>query len=183
MNEFHFDEAICIFSLRVDKDGETFTCGGSLIDSRRILTAAHCVVDHRNDQKISPKNVRPYLGIQSVNEVDEIIKPAEVSHYEIHPKFPNNGYDIALLVLKEPVKFTKTISPICIRAFESDSNFQNKKLTVVGWGINDVSPDEDDQEKMVEVSPEIPMEAEVDFVSREYHFIPSTIATFEQNEN
>ncbi|XP_074596464.1 transmembrane protease serine 9-like [Brevipalpus obovatus] len=147
-----------------DSDGDTFICGGSLIDSRRILTAAHCVLDDDNNE-ILPENIRPYLGLQSTNETDRIIKAAEVSHYKVDPKYPKyNGYDIALIVLKKPVKFTKTVSPICIPA--SEPNLKNKRFTVVGWGDSHLEPDEDDPENMVAMSSTVPMETEMDFVPK-----------------
>lgn len=152
---------------RKGKGDDISICGGSLIDSRRILTAAHCALDD-DDNEVPVEDIRPYLGLQSVEEADTTIKAAKVSYYEVNPHYPKyNGYDIALIVLEKPVKFTKTISPICIPAF--GSKLKDKKFTVVGWGDSHLEPDRNNPEKMISMTPTVPMEAEVDFVSSESH--------------
>ncbi|XP_074600072.1 melanization protease 1-like [Brevipalpus obovatus] len=153
--------------LEVDKNGGTSMCGGSLIDSRRILTAAHCVFN-RTQHRVPAEDLYAYLGIQSVEDAEVSIKGARISHYEVNPHYPQyNGYDIALLVLKKPVKFTKYISPICIPAFESDETLLHKKLTVVGWGISHLERDENDPNNTIPMTSTVPMEAKVDFISKE----------------
>lgn len=153
---------------RTYKSGGWYSCGGSLIDSRRVLTAAHCVFD-KQDHKVPARDIRVYLGVQLTYEAGYTIPSASVSHYEVHPNYPKkHGYDIALLVLDKPVKFTKTVSPICIPAYESDSNFPNKKLTVAGWGRSVLEVDESNPKKMKSASTPTPMEAEVDFIPGNY---------------
>lgn len=152
----------------MDKNGGTSMCGGSLIDSRRILTAAHCVHD-RNNQKIPASDIRVYLGVQSRYEADRTVVANKVSHYEVGKFYPSiHGFDIALLVLEKPVKFTRTVSPICISAFDSDFDLENKRLTVAGWGVSHLQQDRSDPKKMIPATPMIPMESEVDFVSHKY---------------
>ena len=41
--------------------------------------------------------------------------------------------DIAILVLKSPVKYTDTVKPICLP--EGNSSYAGEKGTVVGWGL------------------------------------------------
>lgn len=153
----------------MDKNGRTSTCGGSLIDSRRILTAAHCVFN-LTGHRVTPENLRAYLGIQSVEDADVYIEGAKISHYHVDSNYPvHKGFDIALLVLKEPVKFSRTISPICIPAFESDSYYENKKFTIVGWGISHLIRDPDNPENKIPMTSTVPMEAKVDFISSKFH--------------
>lgn len=51
-----------------------------------------------------------------------------------HRNFDMNSYnhDVALLKLKKPVRFTKTIKPVCLPQPETDP--AGKEGTVVGWG-------------------------------------------------
>ncbi|XP_074596463.1 clotting factor G beta subunit-like [Brevipalpus obovatus] len=151
--------------IKLDKDGETVSCGGSLIDSRRVLTAAHCVYNS-TQQKIPVENIRVYLGLHSVSEVDQAIGASKVSHYEVDENFPNvHGYDIALLILEEPVKFTKTISPICLITPGNDYTKDVKKLTIVGWGISSFVPHKLEPGKIALTTSTVPIEANIDFLS------------------
>ncbi|XP_074596646.1 venom protease-like [Brevipalpus obovatus] len=150
--------------IKIFKNGGSYSCGGSLIDSRRVITAAHCVYDEK-DHKVPARDIRVYLGVQLKYEAGYTVPPAGVSHYEVHSNYPKkHGYDIALLVLEKPVKFTRTVSPICVPAFENDSAFSDKKLTVAGWGKSVLKPDESDPKKMKAAITDIPMEAEIDFI-------------------
>ncbi|XP_076637197.1 uncharacterized protein LOC143349673 [Colletes latitarsis] len=107
-------------------------CGGSLIDDKHILTAAHCVAN-MNPWDVARLTVR--LGdynIKTNTEIKHVERRVKriVRHRGFNLRTLYN--DIALLTLSEPVPFTAQIRPICLPS--GSQLYSGKTATVIGWG-------------------------------------------------
>ncbi|KAI1305287.1 Coagulation factor XI [Halotydeus destructor] len=117
----------------VDKDGQNMQpfCGGSLINNRYIVTAAHCLQNHEPDRLVvilGVSDFRSPVPETAVYNVDKIFCDTRYSPTDRYQKF-----DIALIRLDREVKFNENLLPVCLpgRKLRQD-HFDS--LTVTGWG-------------------------------------------------
>ncbi|KXJ70018.1 hypothetical protein RP20_CCG025134 [Aedes albopictus] len=105
-------------------------CGGTLIWMDFVLTAAHCVVDHRN---IRPDIVRfGDLNLETDDD-DEYAQQFKISRIYRHPlhRFGVKYHDIALMKLEKPVRIHDTVCPACLWI---DPEIRFTELVATGWG-------------------------------------------------
>jgi len=104
-------------------------CGASLIDSRHIVTAAHCFQNSG-----SPSAYKVVLGLHDRSALGSSHRTVNVETITKHPEYNNpnqHSNDIAVLRLSTSVPFSSSISPICLPQNDAPAG---KECVVSGWG-------------------------------------------------
>ncbi|XP_046333457.1 serine proteinase stubble-like [Haliotis rufescens] len=122
----------CEFPWMVYIYRENSPCGGSIIDSRHIVTAGHCL------SNVAKSQLTITIGEYNTNEYRPKAEFV-VRNYRIFiPSTYQSQYyrdDIAMIKLDEPIDFSRyeCLTPICIP--ESWRRFSGVSCTVIGWGV------------------------------------------------
>ena len=118
------------------KKNDTYShiCGGSVINKKFILSAAHCF------DSIQLSDLRCVFGTADLDYSTPERKEIKIEEIILHPKYKGTSYfDIALVKLKEDLDFNDAISPICIPDLPTlDVNHRvHHATTLTGWGATE----------------------------------------------
>lgn len=101
-------------------------CGGTLVSTKSVICASHCYTP------VSQFKVVLGLNDYTQNTGQKSFTPVS---FVTNPSFNMQtvDWDYAVITLSQPVTFTSTMSPVCLPA-QTGSYYDNKMLTVTGWG-------------------------------------------------
>jgi len=111
-----------------------FMCGGTIINKRYVITAAHCLFEGSTQMKATTHNLQVLVGehniCDGVNEGGKVIKVEKV---HVRSDYGKHANDFAILRLAEEIKFTAAIKPACLPE-KADQDYSGQMGTISGWG-------------------------------------------------
>ncbi|RZC43210.1 uncharacterized protein BDFB_002243, partial [Asbolus verrucosus] len=128
--------------------GPDFKCGGTIINEKYILTAAHCITNLKFSLlgvRIGEHDISTSVDCEITREGEKICSPPhqDLAIEEIipHPDYNSKAYtnDIGLLRVATPMTITlENIKPICLPVDQARNyNFTNQNVVVTGWGATE----------------------------------------------
>jgi len=106
-----------------DKQGDTFSCGGSVVSKKHVVTAAHCTA-----------GMESLVVIPGADDVTQGSR-VNVAKWTDHPQYNtrNLNNDISVLELATELAFDESISPICLP--DVDADYAGKTAVMSGYGL------------------------------------------------
>jgi len=137
------------------RNGRFYQCGGAIISSKEILTAAHCVCWSKTicHKTVPKEDVRIAVGQHDLNYIHGVTtfdeapwRPPQRGVHKLckkperhifYNRLRDKNNDFAILTLCEDLEFTKEVSPVCLpesAGREPDLN-EGVDTIITGWGL------------------------------------------------
>lgn len=118
-------------ALRAKRTGKSVHwCGAVLISKYHILTAAHCLIGF-------PKGAYMIrLGDYNTDALEQAEIDIFIEDYYIHEEFRVGHHmnnDIAVVLLKTPIRFNNYVQPVCLPA-KNQPYHEGSNCMISGWG-------------------------------------------------
>jgi len=114
----------------LSKQGEFWGCGGALVASKYVITAAHCISDGEPSKVRLGEHDRSVTGEGSLPMITiDVVKIIRHEMWNVST-FEN---DIAILEMAKEVDLTR-YTPVCLARASDNTTFDGKKALVYGWG-------------------------------------------------
>lgn len=121
----------------IDMVYKEIVCGGTIISSRYVLSAAHCL------DALKTGSISVLAGDHNVNIGTETPYSAvyKVTSVLKHPSYVSTakGYDIALFKTDQEMVFSRGVGPICLPWNYASTSFVGYKVDILGWGSTSFS--------------------------------------------
>ncbi|CAG7826530.1 unnamed protein product [Allacma fusca] len=106
-------------------------CGGSIIDRRHVISAAHCFGD---DHFPIPRSI--IAGGHDMSKEEPTWQNRSICHISRHPNHTTSDMmDLVILVLSQPWEYNERVQPI--RLAPADSDQEGQVCTTSGWGARE----------------------------------------------
>ncbi|XP_050356174.1 venom serine protease-like [Nymphalis io] len=115
----------------VTADTQSIECGAVIIDTKYVLTAAHCVANQQLD------NLGVVVGEHDTSTGSESMTQGfRVAQVIIHPQYTSSNYDfdVAILKINGQIKYNDYVAPVCLPFKYVNNDFTGSKVTLLGWG-------------------------------------------------
>merc|ERR1712210_160450 len=119
-----------------NKQGNCLMCGGTILNKRYVVTAAHCLYAGKDLMTLKGgSQFRVMLGEHDHCKATSSFVLASAVHK--HPKFDISSAsvdnDIAILKLSKDLTFSDKIKPVCLPT-SATKDYSGKASTISGWG-------------------------------------------------
>ncbi|XP_050293231.1 modular serine protease-like [Anthonomus grandis grandis] len=153
----HYPWVVALYSNKDSSPDYTNICGGSLLSTSIVITAAHCVTYQHNGNTINTKYFQvaggKYYNKFGDDRDQDTAQYSKIKQILKHPDYrgdvQNFANDIALLKLKTTLALSKVVQPVCLPTISLLRD--NTVGLVTGWGYTTATGQPSDTLKEIEL--------------------------------